>query len=102
MNVVNDSLEGDLEKVEEIGGEILKLCVEVGGSLSGEHGIGSDKKCYMPLMFNEIDLETMQWVRSVFNPKGLANPEKIFPTPRTCGESANVQKVKHFEGAEVF
>ena len=56
----------------------------------------------MPLMFNEIDLETMQWVRSVFNPKGLANPEKIFPTPRTCGESANVQKVKQFEGAEVF
>ena len=98
----DDSLEGDLEKVEEIGGEILKLCVEVGGSLSGEHGIGSDKKCYMPLMFNEIDLETMQWVRSVFNPKGLANPEKIFPTPRTCGESANVQKVKQFEGAEVF
>lgn len=98
----DDSVEGALETVEEIGGEILKICVEVGGSLSGEHGIGSDKKCYMPLMFNEIDLETMQWVRSVFNPKGLANPEKIFPTPRTCGESANVQKVKQFEGAEVF
>jgi len=98
----DDSIEGDLEKVEEIGGEILKLCVEVGGSLSGEHGIGSDKKCYMSLMFNETDLETMQWVRSVFNTKGLANPEKIFPMPRTCGESANVQKVKQFEGAEVF
>ena len=98
----DDSVEGALETVEEIGGEILKICVEVGGSLSGEHGIGSDKKCYMSLMFNETDLQTMQWVRSVFNPKGLANPEKIFPTPRTCGESANVQKVKQFEKAEVF
>ncbi len=98
----NDDVEGALETVEEIGGEILKICVEVGGSLSGEHGIGSDKKCYMPLMFNKTDLETMQWVRSVFNPKGLANPEKIFPIPRTCGESANIQQVKKFEGAEVF
>ncbi len=100
--VYDDSVEGALETVEEIGGEILKLCVEVGGSLSGEHGIGSDKKCYMPLMFNETDLETMEWVRSVFNPKGLANPEKIFPMPRTCGESANVQQIKQFEGVEVF
>lgn len=55
----DDFLEGDLEKVEEIGGEIFKLCVEVGGSLFGEYGIGLDKKCYMFLMFNEIDLEIM-------------------------------------------
>ncbi|NEP46462.1 MAG: FAD-binding oxidoreductase, partial [Okeania sp. SIO2H7] len=98
----DNSIEGALEEVEEVAGEILKICVEVGGSLSGEHGIGSDKKCFMPLMFDEIDLETMQWIRSVFNPKGLANPEKIFPTPRTCGESAMVQKIKEFEGVEVF
>ncbi|MDY6804787.1 MAG: glycolate oxidase subunit GlcD, partial [Cyanobacteriota bacterium] len=98
----DNSIEGALEEVEEVAGEILTICVEVGGSLSGEHGIGSDKKCFMPLMFDETDLETMQWIRKVFNPKGLANPEKIFPTPRTCGESANVQKIKNFEGAEVF
>lgn len=98
----DNSVEGALETVEEIGGEILKICVKVGGSLSGEHGIGADKKCYMPDMFNEVDLETMTWVRDVFNPKGLANPGKLFPTPRTCGESANIQKVKQFEGAEVF
>lgn len=98
----DNSVEGALETVEEIGGEILKICVDVGGSLSGEHGIGEDKKCYMNKMFNEEDLETMQWVRSVFNAKGLANPGKIFPTPRTCGESAQVQNVKKFEGAEVF
>lgn len=83
------NLPGDLEKVEELGGEILKLCVKVGGSISGEHGIGSDKKCYMPDMFSHTDLETMQYIRSVFNPKELANPTKIFPTPRTCGENSN-------------
>ncbi|EAW36887.1 glycolate oxidase subunit GlcD [Lyngbya sp. PCC 8106] len=98
----DNSVEGALEVVEEIGGEILKICVKVGGSLSGEHGIGSDKSCYMPEMFNETDLDTMKWVREVFNAKGLANPGKLFPTPRTCGESAKVQNVKQFEGAEVF
>ncbi|MDJ0695033.1 glycolate oxidase subunit GlcD [Mastigocoleus sp. MO_188.B34] len=84
----DNSVEGALEKVEEVGGEILKLCVKVGGSISGEHGIGADKRCYMPNMFTKADLDTMQFVREVFNPKGLANPEKIFPTPRTCGEAA--------------
>ncbi|MBD1889581.1 glycolate oxidase subunit GlcD [Coleofasciculus sp. FACHB-SPT9] len=98
----DNSIPGALEQVEELGGEILKLCVEVGGSLSGEHGIGADKKCYMPQMFTETDLETMQWVRQVFNPKGLANPGKIFPTPRTCGEAAHAQSQKHFESVDVF
>jgi glycolate oxidase len=87
----NNAIPGQLEAVEELGGDILKLCVEVGGSISGEHGIGADKRCYMPNMFSDTDLETMQWVRSVFNPKGLANPGKIFPTPRTCGEAARAQ-----------
>ncbi|MFB2837250.1 glycolate oxidase subunit GlcD [Floridanema evergladense] len=96
------SVPGALEKVEELGGDILKLCVKVGGSLSGEHGIGADKKCYMPAMFTEIDLETMQWIRQVFNPKDLANPGKIFPTPRTCGEAARAQTEKKFEQVEVF
>lgn len=98
----DNSIPGALEEVEELAGEILKLCVKVGGSLTGEHGIGSDKKCYMPEMFNDVDLETMLWIREVFNPKGLANPEKMFPTPRTCGESANALKTKPFEGVEVF
>ena len=100
----DNSVPGALEKVEEVGGEILKLCVRVGGSISGEHGIGSDKKCFMPDMFSEADLETMQWVRQVFNPKGLANPGKIFPTPRTCGEAANAMSDngKKFESVERF
>lgn len=85
----NNRIPGQLEAVEDLGGDILKLCVKVGGSISGEHGIGADKRCYMPDMFSEADLETMQWVRSSWNPKGLANPTKIFPTPRTCGEAAH-------------
>lgn len=85
----NNNIPGQLEAVEELGGDILKLCVEVGGSISGEHGIGADKRCYMSDMFSETDLETMQWVRSAWNPKGLANPTKLFPTPRTCGEAAS-------------
>ncbi len=84
----NNSIPGQLEEVEELGGDILKLCVKVGGSISGEHGIGADKRCYMPDMFSSADLETMLWVRESWNPKGLANPTKIFPTPRTCGEAA--------------
>ncbi|HEY9873131.1 MAG TPA: FAD-linked oxidase C-terminal domain-containing protein, partial [Candidatus Obscuribacterales bacterium] len=98
----DNSVPGALEQVEKLGGEILKLCVRVGGSISGEHGIGADKRCYMPEMFTEADLETMQLVRQVFNPKGLANPGKIFPTPRTCGEAASAESAKKFESVERF
>ena len=97
----DNSVPGALEQVEELGGKILKLCVKVGGSISGEHGIGADKKCYMPDMFSDADLETMQYVREAFNPKGLANPGKIFPTPRTCGEAA-IQNPRQFEQVERF
>lgn len=87
----NNQVPGQLEAVEALGGEILKLCVQVGGSISGEHGIGADKRCYMAEMFSPTDLETMQWVRAAWNPKGLANPTKLFPTPRTCGEGARAE-----------
>jgi len=98
----DNAIPGALEQVETLGSEILKLCVRVGGSISGEHGIGVDKRCYMPEMFTETDLETMQWVRQVFNPQGLANPGKIFPTPRTCGEGAMAGAHKQFPGVEQF
>lgn len=98
----DNAVPGALEQVEELGGEILKLCVKVGGSISGEHGIGADKKCYMPDMFTESDLATMQYVREAFNPKGLANPGKIFPTPRTCGEAATAISAKQFDWVERF
>jgi glycolate oxidase len=98
----DNAVPGAFATVEEIGGEILKLCVDAGGSLSGEHGIGADKNCYMPYMFNSTDLATMQYVRTALNQKGLANPDKIFPTPRSCGEVANVQKTKQFKDAELY
>ena len=98
----DNAVPGAFHEVEKLGGEILKLCVQAGGSISGEHGIGADKNCYMPQMFNEIDIETMQYVRDAFNSKGLANPGKLFPTPRTCGEAANAEKMKQFPEAELF
>lgn len=66
--------------------EIMKLCVGVGGSLSGEHGIGYEKKDFMDLVFNESDLEVMMRVKRVFNPNGLLNPSKVFPSRRGCTE----------------
>jgi glycolate oxidase len=98
----DNSVPGEWERVEELGGKILKRCVELGGSLSGEHGIGSDKNNFMPSMFNETDLETMAWVRDCFNPDNLANPNKLFPTPRSCGESANAQQSMQFKNLEAF
>jgi glycolate oxidase len=77
---------GALERSEEFAGQILRLCVSVGGSITGEHGVGHDKKAYMPVMFSADDLDTMQMVRCAFDPKRLANPTKVFPTPRLCAE----------------
>jgi glycolate oxidase len=98
----DNAVPGQLEAVEALGGDILKLCVQVGGSISGEHGIGADKRCYMPEMFSETDLETMKWVRQVFDPKGIANPEKLFPSPRTCGEAARAKAHEQFPTVERF
>jgi glycolate dehydrogenase FAD-linked subunit len=77
---------GEPERAKELAEAILEICLDVGGSLTGEHGIGTDKACRMPLMFSESDLETMQRLRRGFDPAGLCNPGKIFPTPRLCGE----------------
>ena len=98
----DNAVPGALETVEELGGEILKLCVRVGGSISGEHGIGADKRCYMPEMFSPADLETMQWVRQAFDPQAIANPGKLFPTPRTCGEAARAGVTPEIPGVERF
>lgn len=75
-----------VEKIFAMSEDIMKLCVEVGGSLSGEHGIGYEKKDFMGLVFNDIDLDTMMRVKKVFNPSGLLNPGKIFPSRRACTE----------------
>jgi glycolate oxidase len=78
--------EGELDRAEAFGAEILKLCVEVGGVLTGEHGVGVEKRDLMPAMFSEIDLDQQQRVKCAFDPKGLLNPGKVFPTLHRCAE----------------
>lgn len=89
-NISFDATDAELtQRVEAAGREILELCVEVGGTLSGEHGIGLEKKEFMPLVFNDDDLDTQQGVRRAVDPRGLANPGKIFPTGRGCSEAGH-------------
>jgi glycolate oxidase len=91
----DDSVEGESERAEEVSGAILDLCIENGGSITGEHGVGSDKAKYMSRMFSDDDLDTMQLVRCAFDPASISNPGKIFPTPRLCGEVPGRHKGVH-------
>ncbi|GLH94788.1 FAD-linked oxidase C-terminal domain-containing protein [Phytohabitans aurantiacus] len=93
---------GEHERAEALSSGIAELCVELGGSLSGEHGIGTDKACSMPRMFSTDDLETMQRLRAAFDPAGLCNPGKIFPTPRLCGERPGPYRPHPLESAGVI
>jgi glycolate oxidase len=77
---------GEAERAEELAGLIVGVCVDAGGSITGEHGVGVDKKRYMPKMFGDSDLAAFQKLRCAFDPDGLANPGKVMPTPRLCGE----------------
>jgi glycolate oxidase len=82
----DESIPGQAEHAEQVASEILRYCIEAGGAITGEHGVGADKKAYMAEMFAPVDLEAMQLVRCAFDPAGLCNPGKVFPTPRLCGE----------------
>jgi glycolate oxidase len=77
---------GEAERAEELSGKIVLACVEAGGSITGEHGVGVDKKGYMTAMFGEDDLAAFQKLRCAFDPDQRANPGKVMPTPRLCGE----------------
>jgi glycolate dehydrogenase FAD-linked subunit len=77
---------GEADRAEALAGRILDVCLEHGGSITGEHGVGADKKAYMTRMFTADDLGAMQLLRCAFDPHGLCNPDKVFPTPRLCGE----------------
>jgi glycolate oxidase len=81
---------GELERAEEFGAEILKLCVEVGGVLTGEHGVGVEKRDLMPVMFNEDDLNQQQRVKCAFDPSQILNPGKVFPQLHRCAELGRV------------
>ncbi len=91
----DDAEPGAGERAEEVSAAILDLCIEHGGSITGEHGVGVDKACHMPRMFGPEDLETMDRFRRAFDPEGIANPEKLLPTPRLCGERPGVRKGEH-------
>src|SRR3954451_23503943 len=91
----DDSVEGAGEAAEKVSGAILDLCISSGGSITGEHGVGIDKAAYMPRMFSDEDLDTMQLVRCAFDPAVVANPGKVFPTPRLCGEVPGRKRGAH-------
>ena len=82
----DDAVDGAGDAAEEVSGAILDLCISHGGSITGEHGVGMDKAKYMPRMYTDEDLDTMQMVRCAFDPQNVSNPGKVFPTPRLCGE----------------
>ena len=77
----NGQVAGDLERAEALAGRILKMCVEMGGSLTGEHGLGVEKRDYLPDMFSSEEIECMKRLRASFDPLGIANPGKMFPGP---------------------
>jgi glycolate oxidase len=77
---------GELDRAEAFGAEVLTLCVEVGGVLTGEHGVGIEKRDLMPQMFSEVDLAQQQRLKCAFDDKGLLNPGKVFPTLHSCAE----------------
>jgi glycolate oxidase len=81
---------GELDRAEQFGSDILRLCVEVGGVLTGEHGVGVEKRDLMPVMFSEIDLDQQQRLKCAFDEKSLLNPGKVFPTLHNCAELGRV------------
>ena len=95
------SVAGQSARAEELASRILEACLEHGGSITGEHGVGVDKKRHMPKMFTADDLNVMQLVRCAFDPDGLCNPGKIFPTPRLCGERPGPGRLHPLERAGV-
>jgi glycolate oxidase len=94
-------VDGEAARAEELSKQILEICVDAGGSITGEHGVGNDKACAMPLMFSEDDIAAMLRLRGAFDPHGLANPGKLFPTPRLCGEVPGPYRAHPLEKAGI-
>jgi glycolate dehydrogenase FAD-linked subunit len=95
----DEAVSGQAELAEKLATRIIELCVEYGGSISGEHGVGMDKACSMPRMFGEEDLAVMDRVRAAWDPDGRCNPGKLLPTPRLCGERPGVYRPHPLEAA---
>ena len=97
----DDAVEGEPERAERLATAILDVCIDAGGSLTGEHGVGVDKACSMPKLFGADDLAVMKRLRDAFDPGGLSNPGKVFPTPRLCGEVPGPYRAHPLERAGV-
>ena len=82
----DERIAGQADLAQDVAAEILTYCLDAGGSITGEHGVGADKAEHLPKMFSDADLDTMQLVRCAFDPGCICNPGKVFPTPRLCGE----------------
>ena len=94
--------DGATARVLEAGAEIMKACVDAGGGLSGEHGIGAEKRMFMPWLYNEADLENMERLRGVFGNEGQFNPCKVLPTGTGCGEMAHQAAALKAAGPEAY
>jgi glycolate oxidase len=95
--VLYDADAGETERARELAEAILEACLDAGGSLTGEHGVGMDKACSMPRMFSERDLQVFERLRRAFDPAGICNPGKVIPTPRLCGEVPGPYRVHPLE-----
>jgi glycolate oxidase len=97
----DDAVPGEAEKAEQCAVAILDVCIDAGGSLTGEHGVGVDKACSMPKLFGSDDLAVFGRLRDAFDPDGIANPGKVIPTPRLCGEVPGPYRAHPLERAGV-
>jgi glycolate oxidase len=88
----DERIAGQDKRAEEVSGEILRICLRFGGSITGEHGVGADKVGFMAEMFSESDLETMSQIRCAFDPDTRFNPGKVLPTPRLCGDRPGIYR----------
>jgi glycolate oxidase len=95
--VLYDSEAGEAARARELAEAILDACLDAGGSLTGEHGVGMDKACSMPRMFSEHDLQAFERLRAAFDSAGLCNPGKVIPTPRLCGEVPGPYRIHALE-----
>jgi glycolate oxidase len=86
----DSQIPGEIERVRQAGHEILQVCAEVGGSITGEHGVGVEKQEEMALIFSQVDLRVMQQVRAAWNPDELFNPGKLFPQPGRCADMKSI------------
>ncbi len=102
-NIMFDELEeGATQRVLDLGGEIMRLCVDAGGSITGEHGVGLEKRSYMDWIFDPPDLEAMEAIRVAFGSNDRFNPCKILPTGRGCGQAHEAEIRRHIATLDVY